>query len=285
MSRRNEVFVDRLNYKGLPFRPSFHKKEDLLTDLYTEGGRFMLLNVDTNIPKADKMNRYDVTDYVGYYHQFPNGAVYTGRTYTALSRKLERYQHTLLPEHPRLDARGTGMMSDNTKRYRLMTGRAFHNHLVPEEFIPNPAASLYKRGNFQRYFAQKRTDNSLIEISPTMFSSLNKNNASGLDQFTYYADTIAWSITGTAKQVRDANMRVLARKERDLPGITNYLSDPLEFWRGEDIIDDEYQYTTGGLLRYQDGRDYVGFYHILTDGTLKEGVRASSVERATLYRV
>jgi hypothetical protein len=166
-----------------------------------------------------------------------------------------------------------------------MTGRAFHNHIVPRDFLPNPDVTSYRRGNFNRYFAQKRTDLSLIEISETMYFSLNNDNSAGLDQFTYYADKISWSISGKAQDVRNANRRVLERKEIDLPGITNYLPDLLEFWRGEDIIDDEYQFTNGGELRYADGRDFIGFYHTLTDGTLKEGVRASSAERAILFRV
>jgi hypothetical protein len=285
MSRRNELSTLTVGFKGSPFRPNFHKKEDLITDLYTEGGQFMLLDVDPTIPRADKMQRYTANEYVGYYHIFSNGAVYTGRTYTAQSRKLDRFQHTLLSEVPRIDVAGNNMMSDNTKRYRLMTGRAFHNHIVPRDFLPNPDVTSYRRGNFNRYFAQKRTDLSLIEISETMYFSLNNDNSAGLDQFTYYADKISWSISGKAQDVRNANRRVLERKEIDLPGITNYLPDLLEFWRGEDIIDDEYQFTNGGELRYADGRDFIGFYHTLTDGTLKEGVRASSAERAILFRV
>jgi len=285
MSRRNELFTITVDRKSMPFRPNFHKKEDLITNLYTEGGEFMLLDVDTTIPRSNKMQRYNAVDYIGPYHIFSNGAAYTGRTYNAQSRKLDKFQHTLLNEVERVDAAGNNMMSDNTKRYRLMTGRAFHNHIVPRDFFPNPDLTSYQRGNFNRYFAQRRTDLTLTEISEAMFFSLNNDNSAGLDQFTYYADKISWSISGKAQDVRTANRRVLERKEIDLPGITNYLTDLLEFWRGEDIIDDEYQYTTGGELRYADGRDYIGFYHILTDGTLKEGVRASSAERATLFRV
>jgi hypothetical protein len=280
MARRNEPFILKSSFADIPTRPVFSKADSIFTNRYTSGGEYMLVNED---PSAVGNERVQATDYIGYYHSYINGAVYTGKSYSDLSRKLEPYQHTLLDSVIRID--DPIQRSENTKSYRILTERAFHNHTNPILYIPSPGIDVYKNGAFNRHFAQKRNTGELTEISLSAAQSYNNSNAVGLSQFTYYVSNLSWSVTGTAQQVRDANLRVLALAEEDLPGISQYLSDPLEFWRGDDIIDDEYKYTTGGLLRYADGRDYIGFYHILTDGTLKEGVRASSAERATLYRV
>jgi hypothetical protein len=280
MSRRNES----RSYQGGRHitRPSFVAPGSVLENLYTDGNKYMLID-STNYANRI-LDTFVATNYIGYYHVYTTtGAVYTGRRPSALSRRLEAFDLSLFENAPRLDQ--PNIMSDDNKLYRLLTDRSYNNYILPTLYIPDPEPEVYKRGSFKRYFAQRRTTNEIIEIRSTEFKSKNLTNVIGLSQFSYYCDYINWSVTGTAQQVRDANHRVLARAENDLPGISRYLSDPLEFWRGEDIIDDEYQYTTGGLLRYADGRDYIGFYHILTDGTLKEGVRASSAERATLYRI
>jgi hypothetical protein len=285
MPRRNESITYIIPNADVPTKPNFVKPDQIVTDLYTSGGRYMIIRYDmSRLVKGDLAGVADATDYVGYYHRYTaNGALYTGRRPSVFSEKLEFYQHPLLESAERIDA--PGERSLNNKLYRAVTGRAFHNHVVPESFYPEPTESHYKAGNIKRYFAMRRTTGEITEISRVTYASYNMSNSVGTDQFNYYVDKIVWSIVGNAQQCREANTRVLSRKETDLPGISRILSDPLEFWRGNDIIDDEYQYTTGGLLRYADGRDYIGFYHILIDGTLKEGVRASSVERATLYRI
>ena len=262
----------------LPERPLYVPEHQVRKNLSTTGQEYMT---------------EDGMEYIGLYHQYPNGARYTGGRLTTVSQRLLYFRRSMQVA-TRIDANGTGQPTYNNVIYHDLTRDyhhgpyEYHRYVTPSVFIPNPVLEDYLHGSIRRYFVQRKNDLSLIyEISDEAHQAVNSSNHTGIDEVMYNKLTIDWYINGLETDVRDTNIANLRRYNLQMPGLVNYLTDPLEFYRGQGGPSGEYQYTAGGELEYSDGRSYEGFYHSSGHEAADqaENARHSSVAHEILQRV
>jgi hypothetical protein len=190
----------------------YYPKSHIITNLRTDGLEWML---------------EDGTEYKGYYHKYIDGTVLTGAVYNkSESKKLIPYISSA--EQP------------NNVIYDKLKKRPAYR--PPHNTIALPTLDDYKEGKFARYFIRRRNYTSfqdIIEIDKKQFK-LWKNPKGGIDPNIYDALTLDWKLTGplhdsiinqyhTEFGVYDTNQRLILLKEKDFPGLSNFLTDYIEF--------------------------------------------------------
>ena len=262
-----------------PARPLYVPEHQVRRNLTTAGQEYMT---------------EDGREYIGLYHQYPNGARYTGGRLTAVSQRLIGYTRSMQVA-TRIDPAGSGQPTysnqiyfELSKRKYGQKGRQYHRYVPPSIFYPDPSPEDYAHGSIRRYFLQKKNEAALIyEVSEPMYSSRNNSNNIGIDNALYRSLILTWYINGLETDTRNTNIENLRRRNMEMPGLIDYLTDPLEFYRGQGGPSGEYQYTSGRELEYSDGRSYEGFYHSSGHeaGEEAENARHSSVAHEILQRV
>ena len=202
--------------------------------------------------KPQYMNQIEFAEYQGPYHEYPNGAAYTGATfndesvpllpYTKAIEMAERIDHILAKKKKkpldREEAQATTevqnadqpVRSPNNTIYFKLTGKRFDRYLSPKYFYPEPTENDYEQGFMFRYFCQKINDNaSIMEISKDDYDSANTDNMSGIDEGVLVLKVIEWTITGPIADARKANDRVIINAGDEMPKLVNYLTDLDEF--------------------------------------------------------
>jgi hypothetical protein len=162
------------------------------------------------------INSETKAEYKGPYHIYPTGQVYTGASPSKQSILLEKY---------------TNVYNDpNSSMYARITGKQFNNHTAPKYFYPRPTQKDYASGFIERYIVQKKNELHLIyEISESDFRNINGRNTIGINAELYNAVRFRWMITGPREEVRATNKRILSFNERQIPGLSKYLSNLSEF--------------------------------------------------------
>lgn len=168
---------------------------------YTEGNEYIVRNTNDN--------------YIGLYHIYPNGAIYSNAELTTDSVELIR---NVFNDNP------------NNLTYFTLRSLTFDRYKYPVFYITMPTPDDYKVGTVTRYFAQKINEpNIIIEIDAKQAKSANRSNKVGINRYIWNVQSIEWTISGNTEQVIKANTKVLTFTEQRMPGISTYLYDPLEF--------------------------------------------------------
>jgi len=158
-------------------------------------------------------------EYIGFFHTYPNGAIYSGDTFTRGSLQLERVTRSFFASRSNLI-------------YRQLSKLEFYNHLDPVFYIAKPTAKEIETGVMTRFICQKRNEpQRIMEIDRTQATNSNAQNRKGIDLNLWNIVSIEWTIRGKQEHVRTVNDRVLAFMERKMPGLRNYLFDSLEFYQ------------------------------------------------------
>ena len=103
-----------------------------------------------------------------------------------------------------------------------------------KEFLTAPSDSDYKRGFFVRYFVKRVNDGVIIEV--------NRENYESITAALYESVDIRWEIAGTKNNVysngklqssgvTEKNTKSIKTAEKVMPGITNKLINPTQFFR------------------------------------------------------
>jgi hypothetical protein len=172
---------------------------------YTDGNEYIIRGTNT--------------EYIGFYHIYPNGGIFSGDTYRTDSVELLRLSAPFF-KNP-----------DNLKYYNIKKLK-FDKHIDPVFVLPQPTANDYKNGFLKRFIAQKINEpDQILEISKDQASKANNSNKPGIDLRVWNVVALEWSISGPMDAVRKANDRVLSYTERRMPGIVLYLSNSLEFYK------------------------------------------------------
>lgn len=167
----------------------YYPKSSITENLFTNGREYMF---DTGVM------------YIGYYHRYDTGEVYTGPMWDPNSSvkllpytDITRFAKKSFENGRELIA---FLKSDiNTKKY---------SH--PITSISTPSQDEYKRGYFYRYFAVKRNDPPVIrEINKDEY--FNSGNSGGLNTFLYKTGKIKWHLIGDEYDTTDSNGRVTKR--------------------------------------------------------------------------
>jgi hypothetical protein len=93
-----------------------------------------------------------------------------------------------------------------------------------ESHVPKPIDTDYTTGYITRYFIQKSNDkNSVVrEISKTGYQEFINNSF-------YTVVTLDWKISGTAEEIKEANLKSVKRGAKTLPAVQLYLPYLLQF--------------------------------------------------------
>lgn len=183
-------------------RPVYTPPEKIQTSLYTSGKEWMFVNNNK--------------EYVGLYHRYPNGSVFSEAQFNDSSQELIQYA-------PPIETEFGGV-------YYNLTQTRFNNYIEPIYYYPVPTNLDYDNANITRYFVQKRNDLSqIIEIDGPTYNSVNKKNEPGIDAGRYRKTFIQWSIAGPREDVQKANHRILMNSDFD--NLSEYLTDLLEFYK------------------------------------------------------
>jgi hypothetical protein len=116
-----------------------------------------------------------------------------------------------------------------------------------------PTKKDYQRGYYTRYFARRiNQPKGYIEIN---FDTVKKlQEKIDYDYHLYEVGSIIWALKNGTRKTNNSNLRLL---EQTFPYISSLFTILNEF----EIIDGPLN-TTGGELYYEDGREYIGTYHI-----------------------
>ena len=187
--------------------------------LYTEGKEWMFAET--------------AEEYIGLYHKYPNGSVYSEAEWSNASQLLTPYAEQT---RPAVLIAEDGEVSDieaeskNNSIYFKLTGTRFNQYYAPPFYYPQPTEEMYAVGYMTRFFVQKINEpNQITEVNPEEFDRANNKNQPGIDGRLYKKIRIQWTIDGPIKEARKANQRILMHNESNFPGLSQYLSDLDEF--------------------------------------------------------
>jgi len=156
----------------------YYPESQILSGLTTEGGEFMTP---------------DNIEYIGAYHKYSDGAIYTGGSYTSDSKQLIKY---------RLNEPEVSFLYDKIAQ-RKFPKKAM---LAPQQLIVTE--DDYKIGIVSRHFAVRindKTGNSVIEISKKDYDKFRIKKSS--TAFIYNLIEIKWKLTGPKNDVYNGNFR------------------------------------------------------------------------------
>jgi len=198
----------------------YYPKSKVKENLYTDGKKYILENGD---------------EYIGYYHEYDDGQVYTESKYSESRSKI------LLPY------RQSGVLQSANALYESLIGQ--ENYEFPFYHNPTPTEEDYSNGFIERFFLRRKNSRSksdIIEVTGKQYQSWETSD-SGIPNFLYDGVKITWRISGKIKDivqnekyikkilgygVEDSNKREVFLAERTFRGISDYLTDYLEFYRG-----------------------------------------------------
>lgn len=187
----------------------------------TNGKEYMLMQEDS----SSDFDLVPTVEYIGLYHIYPNGAVYTGGMPTSISQPLTRYFRTNINNN----FETINTVPENNLVYASLTGKRFYNYVTPNTYYPVPTDQERSNGTMRRYFAQKINESVILEISNQAFQLKNDYNSKGIDKILYNVIDIDWTITGPIDEVRKANQRIILKEESNMPGLRNFLTNLTEF--------------------------------------------------------
>ena len=178
-------------------RPVYTPASKIQSALYSIGKEYMYAET--------------LEEYIGLYHIYPNGAIYSQAHFSPkVSKPLVQYVGQSTPIEV-IDEQGNGIGTTtlNNSMYYRMTETRFNNHYAPPYHYPEPALKSYE------------------------FERKNSDNTPGIDEGLYKFLKLKWTIDGPIDDVRKANQRVMETAERDnnFIDLHRYLSDLDEFHR------------------------------------------------------
>jgi hypothetical protein len=238
----------------------YYPKSQIKTNLYTSGNEFALESTPN-------------TSYTGYYYKTSIGQSYTGKTpqdgenkkLIPISRRGDDIEGLLLDTPSFQKAPITLSYITPTPSTTPPVER-----FLPSYNAPKPTEEDYTLGEFQRYFCKKTNELIYLEINKDTFQQLlDEDPKIAFD--LYNPINTPWSLTGTPQSVFDTNKKIIALIERNQQwyGFVKYFQD--KFLQYHISEQNENLYTSGGEYTLPDGRVYVGFYHIMNNGSIMTG--------------
>lgn len=124
-------------------------------------------------------------------------------------------------------------MNQLRKEYSKASGTSSTITKYPKQHLPQPTTDDYRIGYIERYFAKSRTNikGQIIEISKDEYNKLTAIFPASAAQY-YKVIKLRWMIKGTSGDLQRKNSRTLLYQQKNMPGITLYLGNLLQFWQG-----------------------------------------------------
>ena len=218
-------------------RPNISNPEDIIVGNSTGGD---LMFADT------------LKEYVGEYHVYKNGAVYSDAEYNPQTSKQ------LMPLIRSLD-------NPICQTYLKISKKLFSAYRPPTQYFKILDPAEYEAGKTERYIIQKINEpRKIFEVDDETFKSWNVLNQPGINGFIYRRAMVPWTIVGNTNTVREQNTNAILEAEETIVGLGTYLlTNPLEYVRIEytgGTVNGLFTY--GGEFQDKDGNNYIGSYHI-----------------------
>jgi hypothetical protein len=198
-------------------------KSKYTSNLHTTGGEYVYL--------------VDRTPYIGLYFKTYNSRYFTGPIPSLDSKELlpipDDVSNTVdSPSRQYIPVTDYDRIRNNTKEFNLK------NTLPVPLYYPQPSEQDYAKGILDRYFARENSTGIIKEINQVTFNSLSsKENKYFYPNYTVIK--LMWRITGPFSDrtinnyrvpgIKTLNLQTIQQTEKILPGISNYLKNPLEF--------------------------------------------------------
>jgi hypothetical protein len=137
--------------------------EDITNNLVTTGSQWMT---------------EDRQEYIGQYHSYATGEIYTRATWDALlSKKLIPYEETITVE----------------TIYKRLKPNIKTKYQSPTNYIPIVTTEDISKGMFTRYFLQNQVTFSIVEVDKKQFTQWQKKT---IDPTIWNGTQLEWKITG-----------------------------------------------------------------------------------------
>jgi hypothetical protein len=198
----------------------YYPDAQVTKNLFTNGGEWMLL---------------DGTEYVGSYHTYTTGEVFTRSSYVdQLSCKLIPY--TTQEQTQIKELNGINILNsfdyDEIKSIDVTIG----TYPVPHRVYATD--SDFVRGYVNRFFARKVNEELFIEISEEDYG--NTDSPDGISSLLWHTFSIRWKVSGPARDVYkngnieipgiiDTNLRSIQDTQIKYSGFENVLTDPSQY--------------------------------------------------------
>ena len=204
----------------------------------------------------------------GKYLELSTGRFYAGTDVINLGREIIK-----VVEEQSNNVMGSGY---DTQKYSVLSPKK-KKFLKNTKSIPTskntPTEKDYQRGYYTRYFVRRiNQPKGYIEVNFDVVKKLQEKK--DYDYNLYEAGSIIWALKNGTRKTNNNNLKLL---EQTFPFISSLFPIINEF----EIIDGPLT-TTGGELYYEDGREYVGPYHIHPDKGPMEGAQHINEPHALL---
>lgn len=203
-------------------RRIYYTKAQTNTGLVTKGKEWMFV---------------DGTEYIGQYHSYTTGEVFTEPNYVSnKSKKLIPYaDYTAILESSGNFKfnRATNSEYDLVKNIDISKSK----HLNPGS--EKPTNDDVVKGFMKRYFVYKVNDGQLVELSKDGYDKVGTDD--GFDKILWRKFTIKWKVSGTDYDIIDkvgnikeagiidTNKRTIAVVSETYPTLIEYITDYREF--------------------------------------------------------
>jgi hypothetical protein len=190
----------------------YYPVDEITNDLYTYG--FELMTEDN-------------VEYVGAFHRYITGEMYTGSKWDAkTSKKLIPYKRA-------------GVQTV----YRNLKPDIQLKYVSPIQITPTITSNDISNGSIQRYFIEKRNELIVFEINSNQYSKWGSNQ---IDNKIYNAVQLTWTLTGPKEDTKQGNVTIpgvttkntqqINAAAKTIPRIKTILNDPLQFYVDTDYI-------------------------------------------------
>jgi len=161
----------------------------------------------------------DNVEYVGLFHTYTTGEVYTGQKWTvATSKRLIEYINPNINE--------------NIKVYKTLK-TIQTKFTAPTPIVITLSAADIKAGYISRYFIKKYNELIITEIDIEQFNSLL---AKKLDNNLYQPLQIKWIVSGTPEEVTSQNMQTLINSNLEMLGFIQHITNPMQYYSDSDYV-------------------------------------------------
>ena len=191
---------------------AFYSANETITNLYTTGQEWMTA---------------DNKEYIGLYHKYSTGEVYTQPKWNVdKSKKLIKYKvlDSTITEYNNITT--VKLNYDSFKTYNIKITR----QNIDDGFI-------------NRFILKKINENKFYEVDNETYESYTKKK---IDPSLYIGVKIKWTISGPLQtnrtgpivilSVRDKNIAEIEKAEKEIPGLSIYLNNPLQYYTDNDFI-------------------------------------------------
>ncbi len=201
----------------------YYPKSQIKTDLYTNGGEYIL---STN-----------GSDYKGYYYETSKGSKFTGKNpEDGFNIRLLKPYNTdpLNPDNLSIQIINDQPISNspytdfNTQEYfnKFQTNRNTIIRSLPSYNITTPTLNEQNNGVFSRYFCKKNNELQYIEIAKETYSDL-KSKSTKIAWDLYTPLSVLWYIKGDMEKIYNSNKHsvVLLEQINKWYGFSQYIKE------------------------------------------------------------